>query len=143
VLAETQEIDMDDEVAYRLELHVARDHALLLAADLDVEHVAHKGAGLVERRHVLVVDGDQFGGLLVAIDNGGYAGVAAERTDIPLAAFFACLGCERLGLGHSKFSNKNGALEARAHDPQVSSRGVEVRDCAPYSAKSLKTQPER
>ncbi len=27
-----------------------------------------------------------------------------------IAAFFACLGCERLGLGHSKFSNKNGAL---------------------------------
>ena len=143
ILAETQEIDMDDEVAHRFELYVTRNDAFLLAADLDIEHVAHEGAGLVKRVDLLVAHMDELGGLLLAIDNGGDAALAAERTDSPLAAFFACLGCERMCLGHSKFSNENGALQARANGPQVSSRGVEVRDCAPYSAKSLKTQPAR
>ena len=53
ILAEAQEIDMDDEVAHRLELHVARNGADGLAVDLEIDQRRQEAAGLrrgVERR---------------------------------------------------------------------------------------------
>jgi len=40
VLADALEVDMQRAIRHRIELHVARQHAVLLAAELDVEQGA-------------------------------------------------------------------------------------------------------
>ena len=141
VLAETQEVDVDDEVANDFALHVARNDAFDLAVDVDVQQMAGEGARLVEGVHGLVVDGDKFRGLLVAVNHGGDAACETKRTNSPLAALRACLGLERQCLGHSvdsptKIAPVAGCLRRLTAFPP----GVWTPIWAVYSAGKGKTQ---
>src|SRR4029077_5727075 len=54
--AEPHEIDMDREVAHRIEVEVARNHAMLLALEIDVVNRGQEPAGQDALTQVLVVD---------------------------------------------------------------------------------------
>ena len=112
VLAEAQEVDMDDEVADHFALHVARDHTFDLAVDVDIERMAHERALVVKLGHDLGIDRNKFRGLLVAINNGGDAACETKRTNSPLAALRTCLGLERQCLGHGLDSPTKNAPKA-------------------------------
>src|SRR3546814_11703748 len=83
---------MDDEIADDFALHVARTDELGPAVDLDVEQGAGESTRLVEGIHGLVIDGNEFRGLLVAVTHGGDAACEAHRANSPLAALPTCPG---------------------------------------------------
>src|SRR5664279_535550 len=63
-----QEVDMDWTVADRIELHIARKHAVLLAADLDIEQMRQETFDLELTAQKFGFQRDGNGGLFVAID---------------------------------------------------------------------------
>ena len=103
ILAEAQEVDVDDEVAHRLELHVARDGADGLALDLEVDERREETAGLDMGENVAVGERNQLGFLLVAIDDTGNEAVrrTAREAPLPARARDAALSCTILDMVYS------------------------------------------
>src|SRR5450432_4266839 len=92
-LAEPHEIDMEREIAHRIEMEVTRNHAVLLALQVDVVNRGEKPAGKNALAQVGIVDRDGYGGLVVAIDHSGHSPGATLCPCGPLAA---CRTCGRL-----------------------------------------------
>src|SRR5829696_10570802 len=91
---------MDDEVAHRLELDIARDHANRLAAEVEIDQGCGEAAGVHMGEKVAVFQGNERGILLVAVDDGGNQAFAAHGPGGPLA-----LPGTRLGLQQNCFSH--------------------------------------
>src|SRR6201746_281008 len=66
--AEPHEIDMERKIAYGIEMEVARNHAVLLALEIDVVNRGEKPAGQDALAQFGIVDRNGHGGLVVAID---------------------------------------------------------------------------
>src|SRR5262249_43559883 len=69
--AEPHEVYMDREVAHGIEMEVARNHAMLLALELDVVNRGEEAAGQDALAQFPVFHGDRQRGLVVAIDHSG------------------------------------------------------------------------
>src|SRR5690606_41820170 len=67
-VSDAQEIHVDGEVLDRVELVVARNHAVLGAVHIEFDDVAQEAAGIDLLVGVLVGDGDGDGSLLVTVD---------------------------------------------------------------------------
>src|ERR1700755_1629526 len=66
-LAEAQEVDVDRIVHHRIELEVARDHAMLGAVDVDVEHRGEEVSRIDLLLQILEVERDRDRVLAVAV----------------------------------------------------------------------------
>ena len=84
--AEPHEVDMEREVAHRIEMEVARNHAVLLALEIDVVNRGQEPAGQDALAQFGIVDRDGDGGLVVAIDHSGNSPGATLCPGGPLAA---------------------------------------------------------
>src|ERR1700730_18656579 len=84
--AEPHEIHMERKIAHRIEMEVARNHAVLLALDIDVVNRGQEPAGLDAQAQFDVVDRNGHGGLVVAIDHSGNSPGATLCPCGPLAA---------------------------------------------------------
>ena len=84
--AEPHEVDMDREVAHGIEMEVARDHAVLLALELDVVKRGREASGQDALAQVAVIDRDGHRGLVVAVDHSGNSPGATLCPGGPLAA---------------------------------------------------------
>src|SRR5204863_9940564 len=73
-------------VAQRIEMEVARNHAVLLALELDVVKRGGEAAGQDALAQVAVVDRDGHRGLVVAVDHSGNSPGATLCPGGPLAA---------------------------------------------------------
>src|SRR5690606_21400358 len=82
--ADAQEVDMDREVADRIELVFLGQNLDLLAADVDRGDGGHEAAAVNLVVDVLVAQRDGERGLLVAVDDGGHLAVAAQFAGGPL-----------------------------------------------------------
>src|SRR5882672_590626 len=91
--AEPHEIHMDRKIAHRIEMEVARNHAVLLALEIDVVNRGEKTACQDALAQLGVVDRNGHGGLVIAIDHSGYSPGATLCPCGPLAA---CRTCGRL-----------------------------------------------
>ena len=67
--AEPHEIDMDRDVPDRIELEVARDHAVLRAVDLEVVKRGQEVARVDSLAQLLVIERDGERGFVVAVDH--------------------------------------------------------------------------
>ena len=85
ILAEPQEIDMDREIADRIELHGAGDHPRLGAVDVEGEDGALEMAGEELLRDRPIFDRDRLRVLLVAVKDAGNAPLAARGARAALA----------------------------------------------------------
>ena len=94
VLADPQEIDMDGEVADRIELVVLRQDLDLVAVDVDRGERGQEPAAVDLVVDVLVGQGDRQGRLLVAVDDCRDFAVAPNFPGGPLTDPFARLGLE-------------------------------------------------
>src|SRR5262249_43373476 len=101
VLAHPQKIDMDREVAHRIELHTARDHARLGALDIEGEDGALEVAGEQLLRDRAVLDRDALRLLLVAVEDTGNAPLAARGAGPALARALPRPCLEFRGFNHS------------------------------------------
>ncbi len=104
VLRDAEEIDVDQEILHRVDLVVARDGALVLAADFDLEDRGQEAACMQQKRGLLGVERDADGRLLGAVDDGGNLVFTAQCTSGPLAGPIARFGLDNLGRGHSRIS---------------------------------------
>src|SRR5205823_573976 len=84
--AEPHEIDMQRKVLDRIEMEVARDHAVLLPFEIDVVDRGQEAARQDALPQFGVLDRDGHRGLVVAID---YAGYPAGATLCPCGPFAA------------------------------------------------------
>jgi hypothetical protein len=84
-LAQAQEIDVDDEVANRIELHVARNGAHLGAVNVDVHQRGKEAAGLDLLHQLAVFERNQLGVFLVSVDYSRNAAFATNGPGGPLA----------------------------------------------------------
>src|SRR6185312_3259505 len=84
-LAETHEIDMQRIVADRIELEVARDHAVLLSVELEIVDRGQEPPGIDPLPQVVVVERNGDGGLGIAVDHTWYSASATLRPGGPLA----------------------------------------------------------
>src|ERR1700682_2475394 len=84
--AEPHEIDMEWKIARRIEMEVTRNHAVLLALEIDVVNRGEKPAGQDALAQFGIVDRYGYGGLVVAIDHSGHSPGATLCPCGPLAA---------------------------------------------------------
>src|SRR5665213_112827 len=87
-------VDMDRLVHHRIELVVARDHAVLLAVEIDGDDVAQEAAGIDREVRIVVADRDRQGVLLVAVNDSGDEAFTTNSTSGPLAYPAARLGLQ-------------------------------------------------
>ena len=83
--AEPHEVDMDREIAHRIEMEVARNHAVLLALQIDVVNRGEEPAGQDALAQFGIVDRDGHGGLVVAVNHSGHSPGATLCPCGPLA----------------------------------------------------------
>ena len=136
--AEPHEIDMDREVAHRIEMEVARNHAVLLALEIDVVNRGQEPAGQDALAQFGIVDRDGDGGLVVAIDHSGHSPGATLCPGGPLAALRTCGRLQFLDGRHclkSLFSKK---LKAASRPGSVHSKPPGVRGLRTWRAFSPK-----
>ena len=100
VLAHAHEVDMDRRIADGIELHVAGQHALLLAGELDVEQCGLEGPLAQFLHQLLGRDGNQRRRLLVAIDHTGDAAITTSLASGPLPGAAAKFRAQVLDVGH-------------------------------------------
>ena len=118
-VGDAHEIRMDRAIGHGIELHVARQHPVGVAADLEVEQRGVE-ALLVE----LAVDfprieGDQHGALLVAVDNAGDVAFASRRAGGPLSGPVPLVSGNGVNFGHWSL--------LRWSDMETASRGAALR----------------
>jgi hypothetical protein len=92
ILAEPQEIDMDNEIPHGLELDVARNDAQGFPVDVEIDEGGRETTGADMGEEVSIAQGDEFGFRLVAVDDGRNEASATNGTGGPLACPVACLG---------------------------------------------------
>ena len=110
---QAHEIDMHGAVADRVELQLARDHAGLLAADVQHEQGGEEMAGLDMALQGAGVDATFSGSSLAAIDHGGDQALLARLEGRALAGAVARFHLKFLNLRH--FPDPSGpAKPARA-----------------------------
>src|SRR5579863_3009358 len=80
------EIDVNREITHRIEMEVARNHAVLLALEINVVNRGQEPACENTLAQFAVVDRNGHGGLVVAIDHSGYSPGATLGPGGPLAA---------------------------------------------------------
>src|SRR5579883_2355352 len=98
--ADPHEIDVERPVAHGMELHVARQHALLAAVQLDVQQPCEE-TGLVDFAVELAgIDGDQHRRLLVAVEHTGHTTVATGGPGGPLSGPVPRLSAEGNQFSH-------------------------------------------
>ena len=85
ILAETQEVDMQDGIAHRLELDLARNNPHGLAADIEIDERRGKASGADLPGEVAVVQGDQLRLFPVAINDPRNQTFPANRPGSSLA----------------------------------------------------------
>ena len=88
--AEPHEVDMDREVLDRIEVEVARNHAVLLAVEVDIDQRGQEPAGEDTLAQFAIINRDRERGLLVAIDHSGHFPGATLSPGGPLAALRTC-----------------------------------------------------
>src|SRR6266404_4327883 len=71
--AEPHEIDMERKIAHRIELEVARNHAVLTALEIDVVNRGEKPPRQNALTQLGIVDRNGEGGLVIAIDHSGHS----------------------------------------------------------------------
>ena len=98
---------MDDEVAHRLELHVARNGAHGLAVDFKVDQRREETSGLDVGEDVAVGERNELGFRLVAIDDTGDEARTTDCARGPLACPGARRGLELHDLGHVRLLSMN------------------------------------
>src|SRR5262249_12151602 len=69
--AEPHEVDVDRKILHRIEMEVARNHAVLLALEIDVEQCGEESARQNTLAPFAVVYQYRHLGLVVAIDHSG------------------------------------------------------------------------
>ena len=84
--AEPHEVDMDRKITHRIEMEVARNHAMLFAFQIDVVNRGEEPAGQNALAQFGIVDRDGHGGLVVTIDHSGHSPGATLCPCGPLAA---------------------------------------------------------
>src|SRR6267154_5244734 len=84
--AEPHEIDMERKIAHRIKLEVARNHAVLVALEIDVVNRGEKPPRQDALTQLGIVDRNGEGGLVVAIDHSGHSAGATLCPCGPLAA---------------------------------------------------------
>src|SRR5438309_2097467 len=77
---------MDREIAHRIEMEVARDHAVLLALEIDVVNRGEEPAGQDARPQFSILDRNGRGGLVVAVYHSRHSAGATLCPCGPLAA---------------------------------------------------------
>ncbi|MGY4598614.1 hypothetical protein ACVWXL_006360 [Bradyrhizobium sp. GM22.5] len=88
--AEPHEVDVDREVLDRIEVVVARNHAVLVAFEVDVDQRGQEPAGEDARAQFAIVHRDGQRGLVVAVDHSGHSPGATLSPGGPLAALRTC-----------------------------------------------------
>ncbi len=101
VLADAQEVGMQRTVGDRVELHVLRQRADRLAAQLDHHDGIHEVAGAELADEELLLDVDALRLLTSAVDHGGNAAFAAQMTGGSLASPIARLGRQSKLIAHN------------------------------------------
>ena len=132
---EPHEIDMQREVTHRIEVEVARNHAVLLALEVDVVNRGQEAAGQDALAQFLVVDRNGHGGLVVAVDHSGHSPGATLCPGGPLAALRTRGRLQFLDGRHrvkSLFSKKLKAASRPVGVPQQASRGAGAADVAGF-----------
>src|SRR5688572_15419352 len=84
--AEPQEVDMHGYVLHRVELEIARDHAVLFAVDLDVVDRGEEAAGIDALAQFGMIERNAERGFVVAVNNTRHAAGATLGPGGPLAA---------------------------------------------------------
>src|SRR5262249_56574603 len=84
-LAEPQEVDVHRQVLDRIELEVARDHAMLGAVELELVDGGEKTPGIDALLELGVVDRNGHRRLAVAVDHARHAAGSTLRPGGPLA----------------------------------------------------------
>ncbi len=102
ILAEPQEIDMDNEIPHGLELDVARNDAKGFPAEVEIDEGCRETAGADMGEQVSIAQGNERGFLLVAVDDGRNEALATNGTGGPLACPVACLGLQGNSFSHGK-----------------------------------------
>ena len=97
-LPSPKEIDVDDEIAHRLELDIPRDHANRLAAEVEIDQGCSEAAGAHMGEKIAVFQRNKSGILLVAVDNGRNQAFAAHGPGGPLALPSTRLGLNKTAL---------------------------------------------
>src|SRR5262249_9979969 len=82
--AEPHEVDVDREVAHRIELEVARDHAMLRAIQFEFVDAGEKSARVNLLPQVGVIEGNVERRLAVAINDARHAAFATHSPSGPL-----------------------------------------------------------
>src|SRR4030095_4996717 len=141
---EAHEIDMQREVTNGVEVGVARNHAVLLAREIDFVNRGQEAAGQDALAQFLVVDRNGHGGLVVAVDHSGHSPGATLCPGGPLAALRTRGRLQFLDGRHrvkSLFSKKLKAAWRPVGVPQQASRGAGAADVAGfYSPRRQITQ---
>src|SRR5262249_5611087 len=102
------EVGVDRAVADRIELDVARQHAVRLAVDLHVEQ-GRVESGLVDlATEFLGLHRDQGRGFMVPIDHPGNAAGAAGRAGRPLTGALPKLRAEAMDFRHRLLLSQSG-----------------------------------
>jgi hypothetical protein len=101
-LGNAQEVDVDWEVAYRIELVVARNDANGLAVDVDLEDRGQEVAGEDQLLGLIEVEGNRLGRLTGTVDNSWNLALATNSTGGPLAAPVARHGLDLLDFAHRR-----------------------------------------
>ena len=133
--AEPHEIDMERKIAHRIELEVARNHAVLVALEIDVVNRGEKPPRQNALTQLGIVDRDSERGLVVAIDHSGHS---AGATLCPCGPLAACRTRGRLQfldgrhLRKSLFSKKLKAASRPGCTPRQASRGAGAADVAAF-----------
>ena len=133
--AEPHEIDMDREIANRIEVEVARNHAVLLALEIDVVNRGQEPAGLNAQAQFGIVDRNRRGGQVVTIDHSGNSPGATLCPGGPLAALRTRGRLQFLDGRHSRkslFSKKLKAATRPMVVRQQASRGAGAADVAGF-----------
>src|SRR5271169_819343 len=126
---------MDREIAHRIEMEVARNHAVLLALQIDVINRGQKPASQNALTQVGIVDRNGYGGLVVAIDHSGHSPGATLCPGGPLAALRTRGRLQFLDGRHclkSLFFKKLKAASRPVWRSQQASRGAGAADVAAF-----------
>src|SRR3546814_6539180 len=100
MFANAHEIDMQGPVRHWMESDILRQRARGFAADIDHDHTIHEIAGAEQLVQRLFLDVNHHRFLIVAINYGGHANIAAQGTGGSLASPFARLGRQRKLIAH-------------------------------------------
>ena len=95
---------MQGPVGHRVELHVARQHLVVRALDVDLKLVIEEALLVDVALDRFRLDRDQHGRLLVAVDDGGNQAIATAGTGAPFAGPVPLLRDDLCRLCHFNFS---------------------------------------